>query len=320
MRVDSVCIVGGTGFVGRHIANRLANTDVRIRVLTRRRERHRYLLPIPNLELVEADVHSQDSLAEQIQGFDAVINLVGVLNDSRTSGAGFQEAHVELPRRLISVCREVRVGRLLHMSALGAAADAPSQYQKSKAEGERLVLDAQGENLNVTVFRPSVIFGQEDSFLNKFADLLKLAPVMFLPTPDARFKPVYVGDVSQAFVQSLNDRKTFGRSYDLCGPGVYTLRELVDYVNTVMELNRPVIGLGDGLSRLQAKVLQHVPGKPYTYDNYLSSQVDNICSEDGLAELGIHPTAMEAVVPGYLGRVRQRQRYNEFRRVARRGE
>jgi NADH dehydrogenase len=148
--------------------------------------------------------------------------------------------------------------------------------------------------------------------------MLKLMPVMMLPTPEARFQPVYVGDVADAFVDSLEQRRTFGRRYDLCGPEVYSLRELVEYCADVMGLKRRIIGLPDGLSRLQGRIMERLPGKLYTYDNYLSASVDNVCSGNDLAELGIHPTAMAAVVPYYLGGRRQRQRYNDYRRLARR--
>jgi NADH dehydrogenase len=318
MRFQSLCILGGTGFVGRHIANQLANTPVSLRVLTRHRERNRHLLPIPNLDLVETDIHDTDVLASRLDGVDAVINLVGVLHDSKGDGQGFRDAHVELPRRLVDACRRAGVGRLLHMSALGAAEDAPSAYLRSKGEGERLVLEAGGEDLAVTVFRPSVIFGPEDSFLNTFADMLRLAPILPLPTPQARFQPVYVGDVARAFVQSLENRDTFGRSYDLCGPAVYSLRELVEYCARLLGLKRHIIGLNDRYSRLQGRILQNLPGKPYTEDNYLSTRVDSVCGVNGLGTLGIHPTALDAVVPGYLGQRGLRRRYNEFRREARR--
>lgn len=318
MRVDSVCILGGTGFVGRHIANRLANTPVAIKVLTEHRERNRHLLPIPNLQLVEANVHNEEDLRREFAGCDAVINLVGVLNDSSADGRGFEAAHVELPRKVISACRQTGVSRLLHMSALGAEFNAASRYQQTKAEGERLALEANSEKLRTAAFRPSVVFGPEDSFLNTFAAMLKIAPIMPLPTPQARFKPVYVGDVARAFIEMLHRREGFGESYELCGPKVYTLKELVEYCAELMGLKRKIIGLNDRFSRLQAKVLEKVPGKPYTYDNYLSTQVDNICTQDGLAALGIHPTALDAAAPAYLGQVKIRQRYNQYRRAARR--
>jgi len=319
MRIQKVCILGGSGFVGRHIANRLSDERIEKVVLTRHRERNRHLLPIPNLQLVEADVHDDKQLLEYFDGCDAVINLVGVLNDSRKSGESFQDAHVELVRKIVGAAQRAGVKRYLHMSALGAGPDGPSRYQQTKGQGEAVAWKAHGEHLAVTLFQPSVIFGPEDSFLNQFAMLLRLSPGIFpLPTPNARFKPVYVSDVAEAFVRALTDRDTFGRTYQLCGPRVYTLKSLVQYTAEVLDLNRHVWGLSDRLSRLQARILERVPGRPYTYDNYLSSIVDNVCSEDGLAELGIQPTAVEAVVPKYLGGRMPRDRYDEFRREARR--
>lgn len=316
MRVETICVLGGAGFVGRHIAGRLANTPVKMRILTRNRERNRQLLPIPNLQLIEADIYDEEVLAEQLAGCQAVINLVGVLNEGSGVGHRFEDAHVKLPERIIAACRTAGVERLLHMSALGASPDAPSRYQQTKAGGEHRVMEAHGEKLAVTVFQPSVIFGPGDNFLNRFSQMLRLSLVLPLPTPWMRLKPVYVGDVAQAFVQSLEDQTTFGRRYQLCGPKIFTLRELVDYVAAVLGVRRLIIGLNDQWSRRQARLLERVPGKPYSYDNYLSSKVDNVCDEDGLTELAIHPTAMEAIVPGYIGRQRAQQRYNDFRRMA----
>ncbi len=318
MRIRQVCILGGTGFIGRHIANRLAVRNIAARILTRRRERNRELLVLPTVQLVEADAYDEDALVRQFEGVDAVINLVGILNE--TGSSSFRRAHVELPQKIVNACHRAGVDRLLHMSALGADAEhGPSVYQRTKGEGEQLVLREAGDALAVTTFRPSVIFGPEDSFFNRFADLLKLSPGVFpLPTPKTRFKPVYVGDVAEAFVQTLADREAFGRSYELCGPEVYTLEELVRYTAEAAGLKRRVLGLGAGMSKLQARVLGLLPGKPYSYDNYLSATVDSICDHDGLAELGIHATGIEAIVPGYLSHRNQRWRYNQFRRMARR--
>ncbi|HET8701959.1 MAG TPA: complex I NDUFA9 subunit family protein [Nitrococcus sp.] len=318
MRVETICVLGGTGFVGRHIAGHLANTRVGMRILTRNRERNRQLLPIPNLQLIETDVYNEAALAEQFTGCQAVVNLVGVLNEGGGTGHRFEDAHVRLPECIIAACRQAGVERLLHMSALGAAPDAPSRYQRTKAAGQRLIKEAHGEKLAVTVFRPSVIFGPGDSFLSRFARMLQLFPVLPLPTPRMRLKPVYVGDVAKAFIQSLEDQTTFGHCYELCGPKVFTLRELTDYVAAVLGVRRLIVGLNDRWSQRQARLLERVPGKPYSYDNYLSSTADSVCSDDGLTKLGIHPTAAEAVVPGYIGRQGAQQRYNDFRRMARR--
>ena len=317
MRIETICILGGSGFVGRHIAAKLARRDKAIRVLTRRRERNRHLLVIPNLQLEEADIHDEDVLAEQFQGCDAVINLVGILNQFKPGE--FQQVHVELPQKIASACQRNGVKRLLHMSALGADAKAPSEYLRTKAEGERLVLESSSAAMAATTFRPSVIFGPEDSFFNRFAALLKVSPLIVpLPTPQARFKPVFVGDVAEAFIRCFADRETFGRGFELCGPDVFTLRQIVEYTAKLSGERRLIWGLGDGLSRLQAKVLERLPGKPYSMDNYLSSTVNSVCAEDGLAELGLHATAVDTVVPGYLGDRSARRRYTHYRRLARR--
>lgn len=318
MRIKNVCILGGTGFVGRHIASRLGDhSDITVRVLTRNRERQRDLLVLPNLHLTEVDVYDSQALQAQLVDADCVINLIGILNDSKSDTHSFQKTHIELPRQLIAACQATGVRRLLHMSALGAAPDAPSEYQRSKAQAESLVLAANSDELSTTCFRPSVIFGLGDSFFSRFAGLLRRAPGFFpLPTPNARFSPVFVGDVAEAFVSSMNNRATFGRAIDLCGPRTYTLHELVSYTAEVTNRKTRIIGLNDRLSRLQAHLLGRLPGKPYSYDNYLSATRDNTGSCDGLQELGIKPTAVEAVVPGYLTSFNVRRRYDTFRRSA----
>ncbi len=320
MRIERVCILGGSGFVGRHLANRLQPEGIRIRVPTQRRERARHLLIVPGVELIEADIHDTQRLTELFQDVDAVINLVGILNESGSDGSGFRRAHVELTEKALAACRQAGVKRYLHMSALGADAHrGPSFYQKTKGEAEELARAAHSDDLAVTIFRPSVIFGHEDSFFNRFAGLLKVAPGIFpLPTPWARFAPVYVGDVCEAFVLSLRDRDTFGQTYDLCGPKEYNLKELVDYTARLAGLKRIVWPAPDWLSRLQAKLLGLWPTKPYSRDNYLSATVDNVSSDNGLPKLGIHPTAVEAVVPAYIGARHIRGLYNQFRKTARR--
>ena len=318
-RAQRVCILGGSGFVGRHLANRLHDHHIHARVPTRRRERAKQILVVPGLELMQADIFDPASLDRLFGEVDAVINLVGILNEKGFDGSGFHRAHVELTDKVLDACRRTGVQRLLHMSALGADADnGPSYYQRTKGEAERRVLAA-GDDLAVTVFRPSVVFGPEDKFFNQFATLLKLSPGVFpLPTPKARFAPVYVGDVADAFIRTLHDHRTHGQAYDLCGPETATLEELVRYTARQAGLRRAVWPSSDGLSRLQARVLQRVPGKPYSMDNYLSATVDNVCECNHLPQLGIHPTAMDAIVPGYLANKTERARYNQFRQTARR--
>lgn len=302
MTTHTICILGGTGFVGRHLAARLANDGHRLKVLTRHRERHRDLLVLPRLILVEADVHDPSVLAAELEGCDAVVNLVGILNEPGRDGHGFYHVHVELPRKLVQACRQKGVKRLLHMSALGAdAAYGRSHYQRTKGEGENTVHAA--HDLLVTSFRPSVIFGPEDSLFNRFATLLRIAPYWFpLACPGARMQPVYVGDVAEAFARSLDRQSTVGRRLELCGPKVYSLEELVEFTLNTLHLRRRVVALGDGLSRLHARLLDYVPGRPFSWDNYLTLQADNICHDGFPEEFGIVPAAVEDIVPRYLTR------------------
>jgi NADH dehydrogenase len=204
------------------------------------------------------------------------------------------------------------------VSALKAAADAPSAYLRSKAAGEALIRTAQGEHLQTTILQPSVIFGREDRFLNLFARLARALPVIALASPSARFQPVHVDDVARAIAAALTDARTFGRSYELCGPRVYTLRELVAYVVRSLGLRRPIVGLGKSLSWLQAAILEHLPGKLMTRDNVLSMQVDNVCGCAFPEVFGFTPTPLEAVVPLYIAGVTPRSRYRWFRFRARR--
>lgn len=296
-----ICLLGGTGFVGRRLVTRLSEAGHDIVILTRHRERHRAFLVLPTVRLVEGDVHDADFLQQQFKGRDTVINLVGILNEKGRSGKGFARAHAELPEKIVHACPETGVQRLLHMSALHAARTAPSHYLRTKALGEEAVLRAESPDFHVTSFRPSVIFGAGDSFLNRFAGLLRLMPGVFpLACPHARFQPVYVEDVVRAFTQSLDNHKTFGQRYDLCGPKVYALREIVEYVAKLINKRVCVAGLPDGLSYLQAAMLEFAPGKPFSLDNHRSLQIDSVC-EKGFPEVfGITPTTLEEIAPGYL--------------------
>jgi NADH dehydrogenase len=283
-----------------------------VRVPTRNRERAKELILLPTADVVQADVHDDATLQGLVRSADAVINLVGVLHGD------FNRAHVELPRRIVAACRAAGVQRLVHVSALKAAADAPSAYLRSKAAGEALIRTAQGEHLQTTILQPSVIFGREDRFLNLFARLARALPVIALASPSARFQPVHVDDVARAIAAALTDARTFGRSYELCGPRVYTLRELVAYVVRSLGLRRPIVGLGKSLSWLQAAILEHLPGKLMTRDNVLSMQVDNVCGCAFPEVFGFTPTPLEAVVPLYIAGVTPRSRYRWFRFRARR--
>lgn len=312
MMIRNVLVVGGSGFVGSHVVRQLVAQGVQVRVPTRRRERAKGLILLPTVDVVEADVHDDASLDRLMIGMDAVINLVGILHGD------FQRAHVELPRRIVAACRKAGIARLVHMSALKAGENGPSEYLRSKARGEAYVLGAQGQGMDVTVVRPSVIFGHEDRFLNMFAQMLKLFPVIPLAGASTKFQPIYVNDVASVMVRALADPRTFGQAYDLCGPSVYRLDELVTFVGRTLGLSRTVVGLGGGLSYLQALALEHLPGQMMTRDNLLSMRVDNVCDCAFPALFGVQPTPLEAVVPTYIAGVTPRSRYRWFRFRARR--
>lgn len=315
-----VCVIGGSGFIGRHIAEELVRNDYSVLVPTRYRETaKRDLIHLPTAEVVEANVHDAETLARLFVGCDAVINLVGVLQGGKPASPysdAFRRAHVELPTRIVGACRRAGVGRLVHMSGLHAGKDAPSEYLRSKADGEAAVMSAKNE-IAVTIFRPSVVFGPEDEFLNVFARLQKTLPVVALACPDAKFQPVYVEDVASAFVRSLDADESFGRIYDLVGPKVYTLRELVQYAGQVSGHPRPVIGLSDRMSYWQARMMEFVPGDLMSRDNYYSMKLPS--TSDAKLPFGIVPTPLEAVAPSYLGGVTRDARYSAMRLGAGRG-
>ena len=315
-----IVILGGTGFVGQRLVSALNDQGHRIKVLSRNREAHRDLLVLPQVEVVTANIFNADSLLKHFERADVVINLVGILNESGHRGHGFQRAHFELTTLAANAARKAGVKRFLQMSALGADADGPSHYLRSKGKAEDFLLQ-QARELAVTIFQPSVIFGAGDSFLNRFAGLLKIAPVFPLACARARFAPVYVEDVVEAFSSALHDADTIGKRYELCGPRIYTLQELVSYVRRELGLRRLVVPLPKPLSWLQAAVFEFIPGKPFSLDNYNSTRIDSVCRQgDGLRELGITPTPLEGIAPAYLRQhVDMRNRYDDYRQHARPG-
>lgn len=319
MHKETICLLGGTGFVGQHLVNTLTQQGYQVRVLTRRRERHRALIANPAVTLIETDIHNVDQLRQQFTGVDVVINLIGILNERGNKGAGFRQVHVELPEKIVAAMLSSGVSRLLHMSALNAdASEQHSLYLKTKGEGENLVHAAAEKGLLVTSFQPSIIFGMGDSFFNRFATLLKLSrPVFPLACPDSRFAPVWVGDVTQAMCRAL-DIATGGERLAFCGPQEFTLRELVGYTRDQLGLQCTITGLNDSLSRLQARMLGFMPGKPFSLDNYYSLQKDSTCTDNALPTLGITPTPIAAVVPAYLAGRNARGQYDGFRRQSRR--
>ena len=309
MRFDRVLVLGGSGFIGRHLVAELVRRGKKVTVPSRRRERAKHLILLPTVEVVETNVFAPGVLPDLVRRHDAVINLVGVLH-----GPDFDRPHVELPLAIVSACRTTGVKRVIHMSALGAAVDGPSAYQRSKGKGEQAVMDA--EDLDVTVFRPSVVFGPEDRFLNLFARLARLMPVLAVPSADARFQPVYVGDVAQAFADALEDPDAVGRRYELGGPREYTLKQLIELVCQLTGRHRLVVGLPGPIAYLQAFFLEKMPMQLMSRDNIRSMQVPN--TTQAPFPFGIQPHSLEAVAPAYLTPSGPRERYPQLRWRARR--
>lgn len=313
MQAKKVCVLGGSGFVGSALVSKLDAAGYQVKVLTRRRELSKHLIILPNVEVIECNIMQDSALADALKGSDIVINLVGILHDDREFG--FERIHHQLPRRVVQLSDELGILRLVHMSALQAGARAPSAYLRSKAAGEAAILEY-AEKLDITIFRPSVIFGRGDSFLNLFASLVKLMPVIFLAKPNAKFQPIWVEDVATAFVSCLQNTDTYGKIYELGGPKVYTLRQLVQQVADILGKKRIIIGLNDALSMLQGFMLGLMPIKLMTRDNIKSMQVDNVCKNGFPEVFGFAPTALETLVPDYLTNTSPRSAYKRFRGVA----
>lgn len=309
MPTPLICIIGGSGFVGRHVCAALAKRGLRVRVPTRDRERAKHLTMLPTAEVLAADVHDPATLKALVRDCDAVINLAGVLHNGRGK-AGFGAAHVHLAGKLVAACRDSGVKRLLHMSALHAGAERPSEYLRSKGEAEAIVRNC---GLDVTVFRPSVIFGREDHFLNLFAQLAKALPLLIVPAGHARFAPVYVGDVASAFDMALQRRESIGAAYDLCGPKVYTLRELASFVAHATGRRRLVFSADTPLTYVMAFIAECLPGKLMSVDNVRSMQIDSVCARGCAFPFGIAPAALESVAPAWLAQRTPRGRYAQLR-------
>ncbi len=301
--------IGGSGFLGHHVARAFSRAGHDNRILTRQPARRGEFRLVPGVDVAGADVYDVESLARQLEGADAVVSMAGILNEKGRNGAGFRRVHVELVEGIVTACRQAGVGRVLHVSALGAG-QGESHYQRTKGEAEALLHDS---GLDVTVFQPSVVFGNGDSFFNRFAQLLRIAPALPLACPSSRLQPVWARDVAAAMVQSLERDDATGATWQLAGPRVYTLKELVQWTAQTLGLKRAVIGLPDGVSRLQAALMDFVPGKPFSTDNYRSLQVDNVAGDNAFPRLGIRPASIEAVVPGYLVESARQQRLRRAR-------
>ncbi len=304
-----IVILGGTGFVGSHLVARLSTLGHSVDVLSRNSAAKPQLGVLPRVRVRAANPYDSASLAAAFKGADAVINLVGILNESGFGGAGFKRAHVELTRCVIDACKAAGVRRLLQMSALNAGRG-ESHYLKTRGEAEALV---KASGLDWTIYQPSVIFGPGDGLFSRFKFLLSFSPVLPLARASAKFAPVYVGDVVAAMVQTLDEPSAFQQTYELYGPEVLSLADIVRYTARGMHARRLVIPLPDLLGRLQALAMDFVPGKPFSSDNFLSLKTDSVGGIDGLYRLKIDKTPIAAVIPQILFPLGKQSRLDRYR-------
>ena len=305
----NLLILGGSGFIGSQLAFAFANRGWRVTVPCRRPHRHRNLLVHPGIRLVQANILDPKELRQLCQGQDAVINLVGILHEKRKDD--FRRIHIDFVKSVVETLSELGIRRLMHVSALGAdQASGSSLYLRSKGEGENLLHTFGQRGLHVTSFQPSVVFGKDDDFINRFAGILKLCVGVFpLACPDSKLSPVYVGDLVERMVAAMDDRASHAKRYPICGPEVFTLREIVELIIDTLQRPVKVLPLSNGLSRLQAMILQNLPGKLFTMDNYRSLQTDNVCTDCNPCE-----TSLRQYMRGLPAMFGNKRNYDRFRK------
>jgi len=313
MRIKKITVLGGSGFVGSSLIAKLDAAGYAVTVLTRKREAAKHLILLPNVNVVECNVLEAQTLKQALKGADAVINLIGILHQSRR--LRFDVMHHQLPLQIARTCVDLGIKRLIHMSSLQASANAPSEYLRSKAAGEA-ALASYAKQLNITIFKPSIIFGRDDRFVNLFASLVKCLPFILLAKPNAKFQPIWVEDVASCFASSIQNSLTYGQTYELAGPKVYTFRALVRQIMQTFGIQRPIIGLGDRLSYAQGFMMECLPVQLMSRDNVRSMQVDSVSANAFPALFAIDPAPMEAIIPEYLVDATQRGAYDRFRSLA----
>ncbi len=315
-QTQNICLIGGSGFLGTELADQLSRNGTdgqrkNITVLTRDIRKMRSLRVVPTLNVEQVDPYDADALTQALEHQDVVVNLVGILNTSVGRGGTFEEAHLKLAENIIAAATKNN-NRIIQVSSLNADAEnGPSEYLRTKGKAADLLKQS---GLPVTIFCPSVIFGNGDGLYTRFANLLQAMPFMPLACAEARFAPVFVGDVANAITSAIDDPETIGQSYNLCGPENFTLQEIVQYTADVLEVKRKIIPLPNGIAKMQAFMMELVPGKPFSRDNYNSMKVDSVCEDSD----SIQPTSVGKIVPTYLGKMNRQSRLQHYREMARR--
>ena len=309
MGYDNFILLGGSGFIGKQLAFAIANRGCRITIPCRRPHRNKALLVHPNIHVVEADVFAPDQLDDLCQNQQVMINLIGILHERKRGD--FRRIHVEFIKTLVDACTRHNIKRVLHLSALGASqATGTSRYLRSKGEGENLIHTFGQKELRVTSFQPSVVFGKNDQFINRFAGILPLCFGFFpLACGQSKFAPVYVGDLVEKIISAVDDKSTHSQRYTVCGPEVFSLQQILQLLVKTMGLSCRIVSLGKTMSKLQARVLQILPGKLFTMDNYRSMQTPSICEE------GEHcTTSLRQYIQDISTRFGNKKHYDRFRR------
>ena len=306
--LNQVLITGGSGFIGRHLAIMLANRGYRVTIPCRRPQRMAALRVLSNIRIVEANPMQAKQLDQLCSEQQVVINLIGILHENKSGD--FRRVHVEYIKQLLEACEKHGISRVLHVSALGAdQASGSSLYLRTKGEGENLFHTYSQRRFNATSFQPSVVFGKGDQFINRFADLLDMTPgILPLACAGSLLSPVYVGDLVKLIVDSINNPDSYGERYPVCGPRDYSLREIIETIAAARGKSCQVIPLGPTLSKLQALILQNLPGKLFTMDNYRSLQTDNVCPDGGIGK-----TSLEFYLENQFAASPVQQRLDRFR-------
>jgi len=294
VKISKCVIFGGTGFVGSNFAQKLSPLAKEIVVITRDIERNKSLKMIPNLQLVPASISDSKTIRDVLKNAEIVVNTIGILNEFDQIST-FENIHFKFLQRLSQEIKVNKIKRFLHISSLNAKIDQMSDYLHTKGKAEDFILNEMSSFCNTTIFRPSIVFGEEDSFFNKFAKLLKFIPIFPLACPYARFQPIYVGDLTDFMISCISNIETYNKKIDTVGPKIYTFSELIKLTTKTMGIRRVIIPLNDSLSKAQAYVFQNLPGKLFTIDNYYSLQIDSV-SENGY----VGKTTVEQTLPNYL--------------------
>jgi len=307
---NNIILIGGSGFVGKHLAIELAQRGYNVTVPSRRPHRLSEFKVLSNITVVQANIMDQAELTALCKGHDVVFNLVGILNESKQNS--FRKIHIDFIKSIVQSCQTNNIKRLLHVSALGAnQASGGSQYLRTKGEGENLLHTFGQNKLEVTSFQPSVIFGMDDSFINRFSGILKLSMGIFpLACPNSRFSPVFIGDAVSAMADTIDDRNSFSKRYPLCGPETLTLKQIVEFINKAQQSHCKIVSLPDSIARLQAVILQNLPGKLFTMDNYRSLQTPSTCDSNVPA----CTTSLTNYIKGLPHLYSRRPTYDEYRK------